>query len=516
MNPSPSSSAPPPPRASFASLPLELVKQIVAEVHEQDKAWANVQRAVHAEPSAYGPRRPPPAEQEKRAQRADVGVDAVWSYWYRRGVAALSYVDKRTRSLTLPYLVGTITNKQLGKTFANYVLGGSPLAAHVRQVEFLYDAPSEKIRTMIPVLYVLPNLRALSFDFFNFAALAYPDAHVDEPDNWYDMVSAVLGAVAPRIEELEVEPDGTDGLPSVLSMISRPGALRDLRLRVGELPFCVDDQEGARGALEELSLRSFTVIDISDSDVIAPHHVVDPVHPNWLNRFRLPTLTSFRLDSPYTLPVGFFDLLTSAFPNLEHLDLSFQDRGTPGPHPAIPSTITLPTLRSLTLKNGYHIHGPAVLADLVHAFRTSPRLGRLKVDSRGVSAENELPRLFPANVPLPQPLRTVVVVTYHSLPERAKEDARAAAAWGAAHGIRVGVVCPERPAPTNPAVAARTHARLRTTPATEQYIADSVGETLAWASRRVDGLRRAGDLAGLQELAEAVHPLRERQYIEEM
>jgi hypothetical protein len=86
-----------PPRPSpFAKLPLELVKQIVNEVHEQD---AFKKSDIERSEAALGQL----DSDEEDEEGADV-ARGVWGAPYGRGTHSLSLASRTLRELCLPYL----------------------------------------------------------------------------------------------------------------------------------------------------------------------------------------------------------------------------------------------------------------------------------------------------------------------------------------------------------------------------------------------------------------------------
>jgi hypothetical protein len=70
----------------FAKLPLETIKQIVDEVHEQDKRWEEAVRESEADEDVLAERRKLPL-------------------WSGKGVLALSSVSRSFRAICLPILL---------------------------------------------------------------------------------------------------------------------------------------------------------------------------------------------------------------------------------------------------------------------------------------------------------------------------------------------------------------------------------------------------------------------------
>ncbi|BGP49108.1 hypothetical protein JCM10450v2_004987 [Rhodotorula kratochvilovae] len=275
MDPPSPSSAPPPPRASFASLPLELVKQIVALVHKQDKQYRNVVRAPHAEPSAYGRRRFAPEKQEKRIARVSRGVDTVWSYWYGHGISALSYVNKKLRSLSLPYLIETISTKQASALFTLPALSLPRLAGMVRHVD-LENKWTNSSLAGAAILHI-QSVKQLTLGFQNAGDLVvdYHSAPADQAQR--ALLRHAFASLAPRLKLLEISAVDCTTAISVINLVACPTSLRVLRIECFDAPF---ENVDFRRALSRLSLKELGVKSCRDS--VSAGVVPSDIHASWI------------------------------------------------------------------------------------------------------------------------------------------------------------------------------------------------------------------------------------------
>ncbi|GAA5876917.1 hypothetical protein JCM8547_006310 [Rhodosporidiobolus lusitaniae] len=125
-----------PPRSSlFSRLPLELVARIVELVQHQDEAMRNSEIHI-GEPLKRPPRGVSWADAKLDSSRA---VDITRGYWpteYGKGVLRLSRVNKALRALCIPYIMKTVTVRQLSRpTFQTAILANTPLLALVKEVK---------------------------------------------------------------------------------------------------------------------------------------------------------------------------------------------------------------------------------------------------------------------------------------------------------------------------------------------------------------------------------------------
>ncbi|BGP40978.1 hypothetical protein JCM10450v2_004983 [Rhodotorula kratochvilovae] len=506
MDPSPTSSAPAPPRASFASLPLELVKQIVAEVNEQDKAYLGVKRARHGEPSAYGPRRCAVDKEDEHPEPIDAGVDVVWSYWYGRGISALSFVNKQLRAVALPSLVETVTMTQLTKPVAAYLLAPSHFGPLVRHVDLRQSASSSAFFAAIPILHSVSNLETLSIARRTIDRLLYDN----NDDGRLQLEVGVFAAIAHRVQSLTLQDVMNAHNALVIPLVCRRETLRHLVINAYFLPFAEPDSE-LRDELSRLKLEKLDIADHGFSN--DPDDPPDEVDPAWFAAFSIPTLTTFRLAVSCALPANLLEFLASAFPNLEHLKLTFSNDGELCVDGRVPPA-AFPHLRSVTLHNRDPDPQARALSTYIRALAASPSLERNTVATRAVDPVAQLDnalRPLPSFAPA---LRAFVLdFTVRAVPPSADERLEAE---DVAQRIGLPVVVVDR-AVRVPELLLEFEDKLEHRPGGDVVFPAQaeIDETLAWASQRAGALARARDGAALRELAEAVKPLAQRRFLEE-
>ncbi|BGP40966.1 hypothetical protein JCM10449v2_004931 [Rhodotorula kratochvilovae] len=513
MDPSPSSSAPPPPRASLALLPLELVKQIVAEVNEQDNERLSFTRAAHAEPSAYGPRRAPPHEQDLRPAPVDTGVRAVWSYWYGRGISALSYVNKQLRAFALPHLVEEMSIKQTTKPFALDELHRSPLARLIRKLDFRDDADEPSLLSAAAVIRALDHADELNLGF-EYGLLLQPKvATAGAAAAQSILVRQAFASLAPRLKALEIETLDWDDAVNLVKLLSSPSALRILQVDNYKSPF-EDDHGDARALLAGLSIQELVIShskdywDEADADVVP-----QKVDASWAG-FKMPTVTRFTFSCNCPLPNGFLKLVAHAFPNLEHLSLSIMDATDQQIEPTRGlSPQHLPRLRIVTLERSLAM-SPSFVHRLFQSLPSSPVSTLSLRDSSaftGTSAASILAHIFPSDSPFPTTLRHINL-PFHEPPTSSDPDNPMA--WAQDRNVRLSFN--ETPTYWRANRPGRPPGGVLRGTEMLDALHDLARSTFEWGFEHAAALRRVGDEAGLFELEAICGSLRERRYIEKI
>ncbi|BGP40965.1 hypothetical protein JCM10449v2_004930 [Rhodotorula kratochvilovae] len=514
MDPSPSSSAPPPPRACLASLPLELIKQIVAEVNEQDNAAFSITWATHAEGSAYGPRRPVPGKGDPLpTRREDPGIDTVWSYWYGMGIVALSYVDKQLRALALPHLVETMSIKQTTRPFALDELHRSPIASLIRKLDFRDDDEEPSLLGTVAVLHALDRVDELELGAETSTRLQSDVGTTGALLAERGLVRQAFATLAPRLKTLEIHPHDWDGACDLLKLLSSPAALRVLRVETFENPF-ERDLQAIRTLLASLAVEELVIGDMTqDWDEEHGETAPQTIDASWAG-FKMPTVTRFTFRCCSPLPDGFLKLVAQSFPNLEHLSLAIMDATAEQSEPTRGlSPQHLPHLRTITLDWALAA-SPAFFQRLFHSLPSSPVATLSLRDSSpldSTTATSTLKSAFPSAVAFPPTLRHIIL-PFHPLPSSSDPDPPSA--WAQERGVRLSFgeplsdwrdVRPER---------SRSYGSVISEAEVLDTLHDSTREALKWGLERAAALRRVGDEAGLLELEAICGSLRERRYIE--
>ncbi|BGP49116.1 hypothetical protein JCM10450v2_004995 [Rhodotorula kratochvilovae] len=482
MDPSSSSSAPPPPRASFGSLPLELVKQVVAE--------------------------------EKVDTRIHAGVDVVWSYWYGRGISALSFVDKRLRSLALPHLVESINTKQASALCTFPGLSTSPIASMVRRVNFENDW-LDFGQIAVAVLH-LKAVTELKLSYFNVCDIVDDGHGLDAAEQAQRiLLRHAFATLAPRLEVLEVSLIGYDATVALLDLVTCPSVLRVLRVSYDGTPFS-DNLVKLRSALANLTLEELDIADTIEffEDEVAP----DTIHVSWIGGLSMPTLKSFSFEANYPLPERFLEFVESAFPNLTSLGLTLSDltmaqpplEGTRGLSPLL-----LPHLQRLALADTVATH-PSFVHRALQCLAASP-LSTLVIQSHPAAPSqllSTLDSLFPPSLTLPATLARLHFPSYSLIGHWDRDETARLAAFATRRGVSVMIPRPTRRSVRLNAAADARRAGYAGLNAVNELQASARG-LLRWALDRVDTTGRVGDVVGLAEMNAVCAPLMGRRNIEE-
>ncbi|BGP49105.1 hypothetical protein JCM10450v2_004984 [Rhodotorula kratochvilovae] len=503
MHPSPSSSARARPRARLASLPSELLKQIVNEVHKQDKACVDLNQG----PSPFSSDPESMRAFQPRGLRKEDGADCVWSYWYGRGIIALSYVDKRLRAVALPQLVETVMTKQLAQSFATRYLPSSPLAPLIRRVAL---DPHPGIADAVPVLQHLPQLRGLGFGA-NLHYKLFEPAGEPRRDEDSVFIRHVLALVAPRLTELEIGANMSQTVADCINLVA--GApLRKLKVMSLGTPFD-EEAEEFKAALARLdSLEELEVFD-GNGYVTMSEAVVPQLHPAW-HDFTLPSVTTLRLVTESPLYRSFLPFVQTAFPSIQRLYLQFCDAEEYS-YEELHPPVHLPHLRYLSLAQPNILCG-GLVQHVVGTVRSSP-IKHITILADTDELSGDLIRLLPENDSLPSTLRTVTVTRMQGPPAVPLAEREMAAQFERECGARLVVV----PRPCEVYNLDWQDKRRRDWPEYKafsdvEFAECSLDGIVAWAARRIEGLARLGDRVGLEEMLEALKPVRERRWIEEL
>ncbi|GJN91305.1 hypothetical protein Rhopal_004324-T1 [Rhodotorula paludigena] len=283
---SPSSSL----RASLLSLPRELLRQIVAEVHAQDLVFGRL-RQVQPNRSRYGAW---PAKARRATSPFELAdVEVQWSYWYGKGVSALSYVNKQLRQLSLPLLVETVTPHQLEKPFAIYALPYSPIARMIKHLDLVLAERTETW-SAAAAMHLLPELEHLSISVELAQDMAHKRVSDESQSEHAAYARQAFARRSPHIRELSLFGTSWTTFGSVLSSFTTIETLKVLSIALlGSDPLTASRLREADVLglcslrLSDLRLAS-TLEDDDDPDVQVP-----TVNPTWIARLHMPSLRSF-------------------------------------------------------------------------------------------------------------------------------------------------------------------------------------------------------------------------------
>ncbi|GAA5918166.1 hypothetical protein JCM6882_002313 [Rhodosporidiobolus microsporus] len=476
-----------PPPDLFGKLPLELLKHIVALVKVQDEAFRR--STIHAASSPCYDE----LEEDWDAFDQVSPREGEWSVWYGAGVQALSLCDKQFRDLTSPYLFRTATPAKLRDPL--FTLGFlDEYLEHVVHLDMGTALSQDDLLACAAALPRLPNLCEFTFSAlmdadtdplnfyrlfmhgeeqfdFDWQAVTDPEvrAQAQKSINEDKLLRRAFLKFFGRVTRVCVR----DALPSsvgvLLENMASPLSLRELEIH-GK--FFSEDGE-CLPMLQRFSLDHLVI------DHPYQPAVLVPPRPT----VTLPTLTSLSIRlSPG--PEETLRFVERAAPNLRRLVVfNVSNDGLPAPDSA---ALRLPYLTDLTL-SGIIGRGP-----LLRLFRHSP-IRHLGVQHTlgGITRILHIP--FDNLLPLSSldPFSSLRRVRLH-LPclhplsdvDEFEEERTPTASPSTWYGPRT---------PTSKAVV----------------------DTLQWALRRVAVLRQRGDREGMEELADALRWLRQRQVIEE-
>ncbi|GAA5889137.1 hypothetical protein JCM6882_009751 [Rhodosporidiobolus microsporus] len=497
----------PPPPSFFGKLPVELLKHIVAVVREQDKAFWNMRVEIVG---------PPVFDPEDKYFTEDEDAEPSkgrWGAWYGYGLSALSLCNKQLRALCMPYLFETTTSRKVNDPAFTVGIIDESVCRHVRHLELDGTTTDDALFAVASALMRLPRLERLTLSaalpFFikdpsPVADIFVPNHHA--PYEEQERLNAALkrrklareafGRLAGRITSLNVRNMKTQQVLDVLDNFASPASLRVLKVE------CTDSFFARACSPFQDVIAPFSLHDLD----ISCHAWSLSVDPSWTS-LRLPTVTSFTLQIA-DAAIAALELVNSATPALRRLHLR-QTYGQLHPLPT-PSdvSLTLPHLTHLT------ITGRANASALVPLFSASPLRSValiLSADSFDVLAVRNLAPLqhIPASV-----RHLHLAFQSRNRPSDFEAYRSAFTARGASSTI---VLTPSNGLQREQAQPVGAPASTDSSP--EGHADDvrqkaAIAETLDYARRRLEWMWAIGDREGIDELAQALDWVRERQYIE--
>ncbi|BGP32881.1 hypothetical protein JCM10296v2_004666 [Rhodotorula toruloides] len=330
--------APPPSPSHFDRLPTELLKHTVLMVAAQDKRFRKDGIARSASlPTSRSVRYHGECDDENEEVRADPGTV---SWWYGRGVNALSIQNKRLRELCLPLLCSVVKPSYFSK----------PIFRFGRIPQAMLDAAER--------LSQLANLSQLDVP----AMLPFSPDYERHYGFTADLRSARLLAKeafmanSQRIRVLALHGLGTLVTPVAewAAILAHPESLVRLKwIGCGSALYywsnwTAQPAEGLEKVSETFtSLTSLNLAD-SSSEEISWFADID----GWLAERQFSSLQTFKVSA---CSIKIFDFFKKTMPKLTHLTVHMR-RGVLIPGHQADSTFALTSLKNLCL------HGPAQIS----------------------------------------------------------------------------------------------------------------------------------------------------------
>ncbi|EGU12046.1 Cell wall surface anchor family protein [Rhodotorula toruloides ATCC 204091] len=476
--------APPSRPSHFDRLPTELLKHIVFMVAVQDKEFrrAGVRRSS-TRPLTKTILYNDVDESEVEQVRAEPGT---FSWWYGRGVHALSLLNKRLRELCLPLLLPIAKPAHFGSPF--FIFGRVPQAIldGIQRIDLRDSSESDFVATAA----ALPKLKRVgTLELFADSRLPISTQYeyrqgaspAERPAR--ALAKDAFKRASSQIRCLVLHESGYRNFDNtIISSFAQSDTLRRLEFReFGQtLFFAVDGVEGVRSRRRATSTNF--------GDLIRDDPWADAEQFSSLRTFKAKTTTS-----------SIFDFVQKTMPKLERLKVVFTDHyGSPPDEFA--ASWMLPSLKSL------HIRGSSqITAALAHLHL--PVLEIIKIAIvRAEGGTIDCTKLFTADTLLPQN-----VVMHFTVDTTLRvENADAVDAWcdkRDVHLVRFS---------SNLFHHYSGSTSRRQDDETLEDQAQAIDAVLLWTVHHKQRLLDFKDADGLQELAELVKPLREREFIEDM
>ncbi|BGP08900.1 hypothetical protein JCM10049v2_004751 [Rhodotorula toruloides] len=488
----PGMSAPPPSPSQFDRLPTELLKHIVVLVHQQDKVFG--QGGVRRSST-----RPKPVLYEEEdvlyTGEARAPEPGAFSWWYGRGVHALSLLNKRLRELCLPFLLPTAKPAHFGSAFFTFGRVPQAILDGIQRIDLRTLNESDFVASAA-ALSKLKNVDALEL-FVDDRLPLHPRYHYSEEVSAAGEPARALAKEAfirasSQISSLVLCGPSYRGFEdTVILLFARTDSLRRLEFRDFGRALFMTAHDVPAASLRKIArdYTSLTHLDLSGADRIYFSDLTR--NAPWTDAEQFLSLRTFKAKAT---AFSVFTFIQTAMPKLEVLKIEFTESYTRR------DLETLPSLKRL------QIIGPSKMtAVLAHLHLPALRLLKIAL-VRAENQEIDCSRLFSADTLLPQDS----VMHFAVETSLRIKNAEAVDAWCERHGIRLvhfssNIFYPYSPAPP------------------PQYddealedVGDAIDAALRYAVLRKQRLLEFKDADGLQELAALVKPLREREFIEDM
>ncbi|GAA6003930.1 hypothetical protein JCM10207_006472 [Rhodosporidiobolus poonsookiae] len=483
LSPAPSSSL-------FDKLPLELLKLIVSFVNDQDKRFNESEIQTSTQPDRYDY-----CDEEEPAR-------GIFSSRYRHGIKSLSLCNKLFRSLCLPWLVETVTPRKISGAFAQVFVLGAPLSHYIRHL----DISESYAFDLLAACAALPRLPRL--DRITIAARTMPSFMRDgwtPPDMARDdrstdsqsvFANLALRRFLPRLKDVTLQVDSVDSVEELCGALRYldQAALRKLRID-SDTEFFRYDSAPTLPLLQHFPLESL-VLRHKPSRI---NDTLPAVISDGWEALRMPTVTSLSITLTND-PDAAFRFIQSAFPNLVTFEVHHSGLV---PHEIDPLD-NLPSLKQ------FIYHGDTITSDILSYFTNTPLITATYCHHDAPEFTFKYADFHALDYPLPPSLRLVRIeyTTLNQVP-----DADVLADQLSALGIALTTSwTPTRNLELFEHYGGAGEELGEAFDNNQQ--AAAVEDTLAWAQRRFEWLKRTGDESGLDEMAAMLRGVRERQVVE--
>ncbi|BGP00362.1 Proteophosphoglycan 5 [Rhodotorula toruloides ATCC 204091] len=504
-NPSSSSSIAPP-RASFSELPLEIVKYIVALVSQDRNLYEGLRRGSY-EHHAYGSK----ASWIRDDSRLSMAIS--WPCWYGRELESLSQVNKRLRSLTMPYLVRRVTGVKLAQPYAIYRLSTFPYAASIQCLSLA--SPTKDAVPFVDIAPLFPLLTGIHSLYLNASSLIrlFRSRHPGDASSIArrNLTLEALESLGRRVKRLTVcALPPNEYFMDIIPRITSKTSLRHFGMN-GTLSPLWHAETSAAGTFRKflgecVSLESFEADDCDFDEDEDDFDFAGPISSLW---HKAESLSSVRRIKMVTraAPFVFMPAIAASFPLAERVSVVFDTTDFAAldvdQYTDEVDSVQWPRLRSFSLEGDSCIF-PPVIASLSRC----PELAHLHLNPNNVATPEDV---FPER--LPPNLRRV---TFYEPAGLCRFDWQMDECrdWCSRRGIEVDWLSWRSTPSSLLPFSNYTVQGSSLAPSSQSARRDTVQDLLEWTSRRFDHLRKTNDAAGFEELKQAVQPLRERQYIE--
>ncbi|PRQ76190.1 Proteophosphoglycan ppg4 [Rhodotorula toruloides] len=488
--------APPPSPSHFDRLPTELLKHIVLMVAVQDKRFRKGGIARSASlPTSRRVRYHGESDDENEEVRAD--AETV-SWWYGRGVDALSIQNKRLRELCLPLLCPVVKPSFFSKPIFRFGRIPQAMLDGIKRLDLRETGDTD----FLAAAERLPQLANLS-------QLEVPAVLPISPD--YEqhygftadlraarqLAQEAFEANRPRIKVLIIRGYNQRVTPIAawLSIFSHPESLVRLKgIDCGTAMYhwTVRPAEGlAQIARKFTGLTSLNLIDSSSAEITWFADIDD-----WLPELQFPALRTFKVSAR---SIKVFDFVRKAMPQLTGLAIYTAHDVELGDIQA-DATFTLPDLKYLDLV------GPMQTLRILPHLQL-PQVGMVCfLGTSSTDAVVDLAETIPPGTYLPKDAELCLILPLHF----ATKNGDKLQEWCDKNNISLEL---ERPQHIELLLGNTPRARVSKPPAA---LLDSIRASVDWTTRHSEQLLQFGDEAGLREILHFLKPLRQKERIQDM
>ncbi|BGP32898.1 hypothetical protein JCM10296v2_004683 [Rhodotorula toruloides] len=482
--------APPPSPSHFDRLPTELLKHIVVLVYEQDKVFG--QGGVRRSST-----RPKLVLYEDEdvwyTGKARAPEPGAFSWWYGRGVHALSLLNKRLRELCLPSLLPTAKPAHFVSAFFTFGCVPQAILDGIQRIDLRTSNESDFVVTAA-ALSKLKNVETLDLFVDDRLPLhpqyQYREGVSDAGEPARALAKEAFDRASSQISSLVLHEPGYRAFENtIIPLFARTDSLRRLEFRDFGRALFMTARDVPAASLRKIArdYTSLTHLDLSGADSIYCSDLIR--NAPWTDAEQFSSLRTFKAHAT---------TFSTAMPKLEVLKIEFTESYSSLDQ--LGGSWTLPSLKRL------QIIGPSKMTAVLAQLHL-PALGLLKVALvRAENQEIDCSRLFTADTLLPQHF-----VMHFAVDTSLRiKNAEAVDAWCERHGIRLVRFS------SNIFYQYSGAAPPQYDDEALEEVGDAIDAALRYAVVRKESLLKLEDAAGLQELAELVKPLREREFIKDM